>query len=54
MLSWNRTSQCGAKTTTPDQAQRDALVRLENPTVLKECVTAADAALVHHPFASDD
>lgn len=30
---------------TPEQAQRDALVRLGNPTVLKERVTAADAAL---------
>jgi putative ABC transport system permease protein len=30
---------------TPEEAQRDALVRLGNPTVLKERVTAADAAL---------
>jgi len=31
---------------TPEEAQRDALVRFGNPTVLKERVTAADAALV--------
>jgi predicted permease len=31
---------------TPEGAQRDALVRFGNPTVMKERVTAADAALV--------
>src|ERR1700733_2699381 len=38
---------------TPAEAQRDALVRFGNPTVLKERVTAADAALVLDSIRQD-
>jgi predicted permease len=38
---------------TADEAQRDALVRFGNPTVLKERVTAADAALVLDSIRQD-
>jgi hypothetical protein len=38
---------------TPEEARRDALVRLGNPTVLKEHVTAADAALVLDSIRQD-
>jgi putative ABC transport system permease protein len=38
---------------TPEEAQRDALVRFGNPTVLKERVTAADAALVLDSIRQD-
>jgi putative ABC transport system permease protein len=37
----------------PEEAQRDALVRFGNPTVLKERVTAADAALVLDSIRQD-
>jgi hypothetical protein len=38
---------------TPEEAQRDALVRFGNPAVLKERVTAADAALVLDSIRQD-
>ena len=48
-----RTEDNIASGMTPEEAQRDALVRFGNPTLVKERVTAADAVLVLDSIRQD-